>query len=68
MSKAIKDMIIRDYSSRIHGFQDGALISIRGVTAQETTKLRTNLRKKQIKITVVRNSLARKAFQRNLEV
>lgn len=63
MSKAIKDMIIRDYSSRIHGFQDGALISIRGVSAQETTKLRTNLRKKQIKITVVRNSLARKAFQ-----
>ena len=63
MSKAMKDMIVRDYTSRLQGFQDAAVISIRGVKAQDTTKLRTNLRKKKIRMTVVRNSLARRAFE-----
>ena len=63
MSKAMKEMIIRDYKARIEGCQDAALISIRGVTGQNTTKLRGNLRKKQVKITVMRNTLARRAFE-----
>lgn len=66
MSKAIKNIIMRDYTSRVAGDegkpQDAVLISIRGVKAVDTTKLRGNLAKKHIKITVIRNSLARKAF------
>lgn len=66
MSKAIKNIIMRDYTSRVAGDegkpQDAVLISIRGVKAVDTTKLRGNLAKKNIKITVIRNSLARKAF------
>ncbi|MFO0858314.1 MAG: 50S ribosomal protein L10 [Phycisphaerales bacterium] len=66
MSKAIKNIIMRDYTSRVAGSegkpQDAVLISIRGVKAVDTTKLRGNLAKKNIKITVIRNSLARKAF------
>jgi ribosomal protein L10 len=63
MSKQIKDMIIRDYKVRMQGFNDAALISVRGVSGIETTKLRKLLRDKQIKLTAVRNSLAKQAFK-----
>jgi large subunit ribosomal protein L10 len=63
MSKPVKGMIIRDYKSRVGEIQEGALISIRGLKAVDQTKLRAGLRKKNIRITVVRNSLARKAFE-----
>lgn len=70
MSKTIKKLIMRDYTSRIQttrkdeqGLGDAVLISIRGVKAIDTTKLRNGLAKKNIRITVMRNSLARKAFE-----
>jgi large subunit ribosomal protein L10 len=69
MSKTVKNIIIRDYRSRMEGVtglqtpKEAVLISIRGVKAIDTTRLRSGLAKKQIKITVVRNSLARKAFE-----
>lgn len=62
MSKNMKDMLIRDYKSRLTGVSNATLISIRGVKTIETTKLRGVLRKKQVKITVIRNSLASKAL------
>lgn len=67
MSKVIKNMIIRDYKSRIgmgkEEFADSLLISIRGLKAIDNTKLRNNLAKKNIRITVIRNSLAKKTFE-----
>jgi len=63
MSKQIKDMIIRDYKVRMEGFQDAAIVSLRGVNGLDTTKLRTALRAKQIKMTTVRNQLAKQAFK-----
>jgi len=66
MSKSMKSMIAREYKSRIAGtadqYPDSMLISIRGLKGIDTTKLRHTLAKKQIKITVVRNSLAKKTF------
>jgi large subunit ribosomal protein L10 len=62
MSKQVKEMIIREYKSRMSGFNDATLISIRGVKAQDTTKLRGVLRKKKVKLSVLRNSLAKKAL------
>jgi ribosomal protein L10 len=62
MSKSIKEMMMRDYSSRLEGASDAMLISIRGVKALPTSKLRRGLAGKNIKITVVRNALARKSF------
>lgn len=62
MSKTVKEMIIREYKARFDGTNDSALISIRGVKAIDTTKLRGTLRKQKVKISVVRNSLARKAL------
>lgn len=63
MSKTIKSMIISEYRERIEGFQDATLISIRGVSSNDTNKLRKKLRDKKIEIAVVRNALARKAFE-----
>jgi ribosomal protein L10 len=66
MSKAIKNLIIRDYRDRFQkddSLQDAVLISIRGVKAVDTTKLRQNLGKKGIRISVVQNALARKTFE-----
>lgn len=62
MSKTVKGMIMRDYTSRVGDTKDAMLISIRGLKAIDTTKIRSKLAKEKIKVTVIRNSLARKQF------
>jgi large subunit ribosomal protein L10 len=56
-------MIMRDYTTRVGDVKDGMLISIRGLKAIDTTKLRNNLAKHKVKVTVIRNSLAKKQFK-----
>ncbi|MFO0491866.1 MAG: 50S ribosomal protein L10 [bacterium] len=63
MSKTVKSMIMRDYTTRVGDVKDGMLISIRGLKAIDTTKLRNNLAKHKVKVTVIRNSLAKKQFK-----
>lgn len=66
MSKPIKTIMMRDYTSRVGmDTKDAALISIRGLKAVDNTKVRNALAKKKIKVTVVRNSLARKALEKS---
>lgn len=63
MSKVVKNMIARDYTKRMEGSSDAMVISIRGMKAIATTKLRSKLAKDKVKVTVVRNSLARRGFK-----
>jgi large subunit ribosomal protein L10 len=63
MSKTVKQIIMRDYVTRVAGHDDALLISIRGMKGVDTTRMRAKLRGKKIKVTVIRNSLARKAFE-----
>ncbi|MBX3387278.1 MAG: 50S ribosomal protein L10 [Phycisphaeraceae bacterium] len=63
MSKTIKGLIIEEYQARISGVEEAALISIRGVSSNDTNRIRSKLRAKQIKVSVVRNALARKAIE-----
>lgn len=63
MSKAIKNLMIRDYKDRFQGVNDAVVVSIRGLPAIETNRIRVGLAKKNIKVTVVRNNLARHAIQ-----
>ena len=63
MSKPIKDMIVRDYQNRFNDLESALVVEVRGIEANENNDLRLNLQKKAIYITVVKNSLARKAFQ-----
>lgn len=68
MSKLVKGMMIRDYQSRLEGIEDALLISIRGIGNNKTNVLRAGLRAKSIRVTVIRNALAKKAFEgTNLE-
>lgn len=62
MSKAIKELLRRDYLDRLEGVDDALVVSIRGVGANDNNRLRADLAKRDIKITVVRNNLARRAF------
>jgi large subunit ribosomal protein L10 len=61
MSKAVKNLMIRDYKSRLGSTSDALVISIRGMKALDNNRLRNELAKKNIKITVVRNDLFRHA-------
>lgn len=63
MSKPVKQAIMRQYNDRLGATSDAMVISIRGLNARETTSVRLGLAKKNIKVQVVRNSLARKAFE-----
>lgn len=60
MSKQVKEMILRDYQARLGQTQDAVVVSLAGINAQATHKIRTNLAKKQMKVSIVRNSLFRK--------
>lgn len=63
MSKTVKNLMIRDYQNRIAGISDALVISIRGVGAIENNKMRLDLRKKNVRITVMRNNLASHAMK-----
>ncbi|RMH26230.1 MAG: 50S ribosomal protein L10 [Planctomycetota bacterium] len=62
MSKAVKELLVRDYKARLEGVQDALVISVRGVPANDTNRLRLGLAGKSIRVTVVRNALAKRAF------
>lgn len=63
MSKTVKKIISTEYAARLGATSDAMLISIRGMKGIDSTKLRSGLRKKQIKVQVIRNSLAKNTFK-----
>jgi len=63
MSKLVKSMIIREYGERLNGATDAAVLSLRGISANDTTMIRQRLREQDIRVTVVRNALIRKAVE-----
>lgn len=63
MSKAVKNLMIRDYQERLAGIDDALVISLRGVGAIDNNKMRLDLRKKKVRITVMRNNLAGHAMK-----
>ena len=62
MSKRVKEMILCAYQKRFDDVSEALLIDVRGVDANENNSLRMDLQKKDIRITIVKNTLARKAF------
>jgi large subunit ribosomal protein L10 len=63
MSKPMKQMLVRDFESRFDGHDNALLISVRGVGAIDNSAMRQSLAKQDIRVTVIRNTLARKAFE-----
>jgi len=62
MSKPVKEMIVGDYERRFADLDGALVVDIRGIDANATNELRQDLHAKGIRVTVVKNSLARKAF------
>jgi len=62
MSKPIKNMMTEDYKAEFDGLEGALVLEIRGIGANDNNRLRTGLRSKNIRITVVKNTLARKAI------
>lgn len=63
MSKFLKDLLTRDLRNQLTGVGDALLVNVVGLDAIRTTKLRSELRKKNIKLEVVKNSLALRATE-----
>jgi large subunit ribosomal protein L10 len=62
MSKPMKEMMVRDYRNRFEGLSQALIVDIRGIEANENNSLRLGLHAKNIRISVIRNTLAREAF------
>jgi len=62
MSKPVKEMIVADYQKRFNGLDGALVIDIRGITANENNEIRDGLFQKKIRVTVVKNTLAKKAI------
>lgn len=62
MSKPVKDMMTQMYRRLFAESEGVLLVDIRGITANENHAIRSGLAQKGIRITVVRNNLAKAAF------
>jgi large subunit ribosomal protein L10 len=63
MSKAVKDLITNDLKKRLDGVEDALLVDVIGLKNEKNVALRQRLRKKNIQLLVVKNSLARRAAE-----
>ena len=63
MSKYLKDLVTRDLKNQLNGVGDALLVNVIGLDAIHTSKLRSELRKKNIKLEVVKNSMALRATE-----
>ena len=63
MSKYVKQLVTRDIKQRLDGVEEAVLVNCMGMDANATNELRGELDKKDIRMLVVKNSLARRATE-----
>ena len=63
MSKQVKDLITKELSGRLKELDGVAVINPRGIDANKNHGMRRRLREKGMRMTVVRNTLARRAVE-----
>ncbi|HEX3726125.1 MAG TPA: 50S ribosomal protein L10 [Pirellulales bacterium] len=63
MSKLVKDLVTKQLQHELEGVQDLLLVNVVGLSANRTSDLRKALRQKNIKLLVIKNSLARRATE-----
>ena len=61
MSKFVKNLVTRDIATRVGDVDTVAVINPRGIDATKNNGIRRRLRAKGLRVTVVKNSLARRA-------
>ena len=62
MSKYVKEMMMGQLETDLDGARSVLILDFKGLDAVSENKLRLDLRKKQIKVRTLRNTLARKVF------
>ncbi len=62
MSKKVKSLIEKEISARFKDVDAVAVISPRGIGATKTNQIRRKLRERGLRMTVVKNTLARRAL------
>jgi large subunit ribosomal protein L10 len=62
MSKPVKNLITENYKKQFGSIEGAVLVDIRGIKSNDNNKLRAGLAGKKVKVTVVKNSLAKRAF------
>ena len=63
MRKEVKDTIIVELGEKLKEYAHFYLVDVTGLNAADTSELRRNCFKKEIKMVVVKNKLLRKAFE-----
>ena len=63
MKKEVKDTIIVELGEKLKQYAHFYLVDISGLNAKDTSDLRRKCFKNEIKLTVVKNTLLRKAFE-----
>lgn len=63
MSKYVKELLTKDLSDRLEGVENCVLANVIGMDANTTSSLRKRLREKDIRLMVIKNSLARRATE-----
>lgn len=63
MSKPVKEMIVKEYRKRFDGVEAAVLVEIRGMTATDNNRMRNDFARKNVRVTVVKNTLAREALK-----
>lgn len=63
MSKPVKNLITDQYREMFKDVDGAVVVDIRGIPANTTNAMRADLASKNIKVTVVKNSLAVRAFE-----
>ena len=62
MSMKLKGLIAKEYETKFKGADSVVIINYSGVASKDANDIRTALRKKKVKMTVVRNAMAIKAL------
>ena len=63
MSKLVKDLVTKEISSRLEGLEGVAVINPRGIDGAKNHAIRKKLRDAGLRMTVVKNTLARRAVE-----
>ncbi len=63
MSKPIKNLIRKELARQLEGVSEVAVVSVMGVDGNTNNSLRGELAEKGIRVMVVKNAMARKAFE-----
>ena len=63
MSKRVKSLITAELQNKFKGAESIVVVDYTGIDSKTTGGIRSDLRKKQVKFTVVRNALAAKALE-----